>query len=46
MVDTFEYKLPMGLLGRISDGLAVERHLRRLLTDRAAFLKSEAEAAG
>jgi ligand-binding SRPBCC domain-containing protein len=46
MVDTFEYQLPMGLLGRISDGLAVERHLRRLLTDRAAFLKSEAEAAG
>ena len=45
MVDTFEYALPMGWLGRVADGLAVERHLRRLLTDRAAYLKSQAEAA-
>jgi ligand-binding SRPBCC domain-containing protein len=46
MVDTFKYDLPMGWLGRIADGLAVERHLRRLLTDRAAYLKAKAEAAG
>jgi ligand-binding SRPBCC domain-containing protein len=46
MVDTFEYELPMGWLGRVADGLAVERHLRRLLTDRAAYLKAKAEAAG
>jgi ligand-binding SRPBCC domain-containing protein len=46
MVDTFEYELPMGMLGRLADRLAVERHMVRLLTDRAAYLKAEAEEAG
>jgi ligand-binding SRPBCC domain-containing protein len=45
MVDTFEFELPWGRFGRLADRLVVERHLRRLLTDRAAFLKAEAEAA-
>ena len=46
MVDTFEFELRMRMLGRLVDRLAVERHLRRLLTERAAYLKAEAEAAG
>jgi ligand-binding SRPBCC domain-containing protein len=45
MVDTFEFELAWGLLGRLADRLVVERHLRRLLTERAAFLKAAAEAA-
>jgi len=46
MVDTFEFGLPWGLVGRVADRLVVERYLRRLLTERAAFLKAAAEAAG
>jgi ligand-binding SRPBCC domain-containing protein len=46
MVDTFEYELPMYLGGRLADRLVVERHMRRLLTDRAAYLKQQAEAGG
>ena len=46
MVDTFEYELPRRLGGRLADRLVVERHMRRLLTDRAAYLKKEAEAGG
>jgi ligand-binding SRPBCC domain-containing protein len=44
MVDTFEYEIPMRLGGRVADRFFVERHMRRLLTDRAAYLKQEAEA--
>jgi len=43
MVDTFEYRLAFGLFGRVADRVAVERHLRRLLTERAAYLKTVAE---
>ena len=46
MVDTFEYELPTGVLGRVADQLVVERYLRRFLTERAAFLKAEAERSG
>jgi len=46
MVDTFDYELPLRLGGRLADRLVVERHMRRLLTDRAAYLKMEAERAG
>jgi ligand-binding SRPBCC domain-containing protein len=46
MVDTFEYELLRRLGGRLADRLVVERHMRRLLTDRAAYLKKEAEAGG
>jgi hypothetical protein len=46
MVDTFEYELPVRLGGRLADQLLVERRLRRMLTDRAAYLKAEAEKAG
>ena len=44
MVDTFEYELPLRLGGRLADRLVVERRMRRLLTDRAAYLKQQAEA--
>jgi ligand-binding SRPBCC domain-containing protein len=43
MVDTFEYELPARLGGRLADRLLVERRLRRLLTERAAYLKEQAE---
>lgn len=43
MVDTFEYRLAFGLFGRLADRVAVEQHLRRLLDERAAYLKVEAE---
>jgi ligand-binding SRPBCC domain-containing protein len=46
MVDTFEYELPARMGGRLADRLVVERHMRRLLTDRAAYLKQQAEAGG
>ena len=46
MVDTFEYELPQRLGGRLADRLLVEGHLRRFLTDRAAYLKKAAEAGG
>ena len=46
MVDTFEYELPMGELGRIADRLVIKRYLRRFLKDRAEFLKAEAERSG
>jgi ligand-binding SRPBCC domain-containing protein len=46
MVDKFEYELPLRLGGGLADRLVVERHVRRLLTDRAAYLKQEAEAEG
>jgi ligand-binding SRPBCC domain-containing protein len=45
MVDTFEYELPMGMLGRLADRIAVERHLRRFLANRATYLKKVAERA-
>ena len=46
MVDTFDYELPLRLGGRLADRVVVARHMRRLLTDRAAYLKAEAERAG
>jgi ligand-binding SRPBCC domain-containing protein len=46
MVDTFEYELPVGGLGRIADRLVIERHMKRFLRERAAFLKAEAERSG
>ena len=43
MVDTFDYELPLGVLGRVADRVAVEHHLRRFLSARAAYLKQAAE---
>jgi len=44
MVDTFRYASPLGPLGVLADKLFIERHMRRFLTERAAFLKRLAEA--
>jgi hypothetical protein len=44
MVDTFRYASPLGPLGVLADKLFLERYMRRLLTDRAAYLKRAAEA--
>jgi ligand-binding SRPBCC domain-containing protein len=46
MVDTFEYELPAGTLGRLVDRLLVERHLSTFLEERAAYLKAAAERSG
>jgi ligand-binding SRPBCC domain-containing protein len=43
MVDTFRYTAPLGVLGLLADRLFLERYMRRLLTERAAFLKRAAE---
>jgi ligand-binding SRPBCC domain-containing protein len=44
MIDTFDYRSPLGLLGRLADSLFLERYMRRFLEERAAFLKHTAEA--
>ncbi|MFO0756580.1 MAG: SRPBCC family protein [Byssovorax sp.] len=43
MIDRFDYTSPLGWLGRLADWLFLERYMRQLLLDRAAYLKSEAE---
>ena len=43
MVDTFRYTSPLGPLGVLADRLFLERYMRRLLAERAAFLKRAAE---
>jgi ligand-binding SRPBCC domain-containing protein len=45
MTDLFEYRAPLGALGRIADRLFLERHLRRVVMDRAEAVKSAAETA-
>ena len=44
MVDEFRYRSPLGPIGVVADRLFLERYMRRLLVDRAAFLKRAAEA--
>ena len=46
MVDTFEYELAVRLGGRLADRFVVERHMTRLLTDRAGYLKEQSETGG
>ena len=46
MRDQFDYALPAGILGRAADRLIVERHMRRFLTERALYLRTEAERSG
>jgi ligand-binding SRPBCC domain-containing protein len=43
MVDTAQYRLPLGPLGRLADLLFVRRYLRRLLEARQQHIKLEAE---
>jgi ligand-binding SRPBCC domain-containing protein len=43
MVDTFEYKSPLGPLGKIADKLFLEKYMTRFLANRANELKKIAE---
>lgn len=43
MIDTFVYRSPLGPLGRIADFIFLEQYMRRLLTERAEYLKRAAE---
>ncbi len=43
MVDTFDYELPNGVLGRLADRIMVGRRIRRLFKERTAYLKAAAE---
>jgi len=43
MIDTFRYASPLGILGALADRLFLERYMRRLLTERNAYLKRVAE---
>lgn len=43
MIDVFDYRSPLGILGVIADVLVLRRYLRRLLQQRNAFLKQVAE---
>lgn len=45
MRDVFDYASPLGWLGRIADGLFLERYLRSLLAERNGVIKQLAEAA-
>jgi ligand-binding SRPBCC domain-containing protein len=44
MTDLFDYTLPLAVVGRLADRLVVRRRLRRLLRERAAAIRSAAEA--
>jgi ligand-binding SRPBCC domain-containing protein len=44
MVDIFDYTSPLGLLGRLADGLFLRRYMAALLRERNAYLKRAAES--
>jgi ligand-binding SRPBCC domain-containing protein len=43
MTDRFDYRSPLGPLGRLADALFLERHMTRFLRERAGVLKELAE---
>ena len=43
MLDTFDYKPPLGPLGALADVMFLERYMHRFLMDRASHLKQAAE---
>ena len=43
MEDRFTFVTPLGLLGRLADGLFLERYMRRLLIERNEVIKEYAE---
>jgi ligand-binding SRPBCC domain-containing protein len=45
MVDIFDYTSPLGPVGKLADLLFLRRYMTRLLRDRNAYLKREAESA-
>lgn len=46
MMDRFEFYSPLGILGRVVDGLFLEAYMRRFLLKRNALLKQQAESEG
>jgi ligand-binding SRPBCC domain-containing protein len=44
MRDIFDYESPLGLLGRLADGLFLERYMRAFLVERNRVLKEVAES--
>ncbi len=44
MIDTFTFRAPMGILGRVSEALFLTRYMEGLLLTRNRYLKQEAEA--
>ena len=44
MNDRFDYKSPLGLLGRLADVLFLERYMERLLRERADVIRLAAES--
>ncbi|MCI1752443.1 MAG: SRPBCC family protein [Flavobacteriales bacterium] len=44
MLDTFTYRTPLGLLGRLADALFLERYMTELLEKRNAVVKDYAES--
>ncbi len=44
MVDEFEYKSPLGILGKVADLIFLESYMRKLLNQRNHILKDIAES--
>jgi hypothetical protein len=44
MTDRIEYEAPLGFLGRVVDGLFLNRYLTDLITRRNEFIKNGAES--
>jgi ligand-binding SRPBCC domain-containing protein len=45
MIDEFEYKSPLGMLGNLADLLFLEKYMKKLLEQRNVALKQTAETA-
>lgn len=43
MIDIFHFESPLGILGKIANGLFLKRYMRHLLKTRGKFLKEKAE---
>ncbi len=43
MVDDFDYEVPYGIAGKLFDRLYLNAYMRRLLLQRNAYIKAEAE---
>jgi hypothetical protein len=46
MRDVFDYRAPLGVLGRIAERMVLDRYLRRFLVARNASIKAAAESEG
>jgi ligand-binding SRPBCC domain-containing protein len=44
MIDTFTFRAPLGILGRVAERLFLTRYMRGLLLTRNRYLKQAAEA--